>query len=686
MTEASPRAIPSQTPLSLVSAGTVVTSDPAGVFEEGTFHGVYHHDRRCLARYRLTIDGVEPNVLRAARRGAAGLDTAMATSFDAHGDARGVLLRHREVRGDVRDRYTLHRLAPGPPMEILIELGTDRADLLAVKAAEPGEEVAELTPAGSGRLVAAGSEGGEAIAPGSPLVEVTLHGPQVQTSAGRFRMLVDPGVGERITWEVVISVGGRTSATAREDPDGAAGSKLVVRSGDHRWEPAVTGTVEDLTALRIEAAGERFTAAGAPWFMALFGRDALLTAYSALPLGTGPVLDILEALARRQGRRHDPRTLEQPGRILHELRTGASGVFGLEPGEAYYGTADATPLFVLVLAEAARWGADPARVGALLPAARAAVAWCVEHGDVDGDGYVEAVPHEGGIENQGWKDSGDSMVHADGSFAVGPIALVEVQAYVYGALLGLADLERAGGDEVAADRLHRQAAGLKERFLRDFWSDRLGGLVLGLDRDKRPLEVATSNMGHALWTGILPAERAEQVARRVTSDDLFASWGIRTLGAGERAYSPLAYHRGAIWPHDTAIIAAGLARVGAREAFRAVTSELLDLAERFDHRLPELLGGTSRQELPVPVPYPVACSPQAWSAAAPLLLLRAMLGLQPDLPRGVVRLAPSLPVGQHLTVEGLHLGEREVAITVGSAGVEVAGIEGLDLVLDQDDG
>jgi glycogen debranching enzyme len=318
------------------------------------------------------------------------------------------------------------------------------------------------------------------------------------------------------------------------------------------------GPSSDLTSLRVEEAGERFTAAGAPWFMALFGRDALLTGYAALPLGTGDVLDTLEALARRQGRRHDPRTLEQPGRILHELRTGKDGVFGLRPGEAYYGTTDATPLFVYLLAEVHRWGADAERVARLLPAARAAVTWCLEVGDVDGDGFVEAVPDPNGIENQGWKDSGDSMVHADGTEATPPIALAEVQAYVHGALTGLAELETRLGDPAATPSLLREADELARRYREAFWSPRLGGIVLGLDAAKQQLEVPTSNMGHALWTGILAAEDAVAVSSRVTAPDLFASWGIRTLGADEAAYSPLAYHRGTIWPHDTAIVAHGL--------------------------------------------------------------------------------------------------------------------------------
>jgi glycogen debranching enzyme len=701
-----PRKVPAETAMSLVGAGTVVTSAPSGDFEEGTFHGVYRNDVRVLSRLRVTVDGHDPSVLRAARRDATSLDTAFATSYSQHGDARAVMLRHREVRGRVVDRLTVHRLASGPAMRVALALGTDLAHLMAVKAgdtlpavhgvrasSERDFAVGERTASDADRADPSGHDptGGR---DGPDIgVRVEVDGPTPALEGDELVWSVDPTPGEPWTVCVIITPGDLIDAvqahgSARGDDETVGRSvggsipaaPLRVAGTDHRWRRAVAGAVADLVSLRVEVGGVRYTAAGAPWFMALFGRDALLTSYAALPLGTDAVLDTLEALARRQGRRHDPRTLEQPGRILHELRTGEGGVFGLAPGEPYYGTTDATPLFVLLLAEVARWGADPARVTALLPAARAAVAWCREHGDVDGDGFVEAVPDEHGIENQGWKDSGDSMVHADGTMATPPIALVEVQAYVHGALTGLAELETRHGDAAAADELRRTARDLTKRFVDQFDCPAIDGLAMGLDATKRQLAVASSNMGHALWTGILPAEHAERVAHRVVAPDLFASWGVRTLGAREVAYSPLAYHRGTIWPHDTAIIAHGLARAGSRTAVARVATELLELAEQFGYRLPELLGGTDREDLPAPVPYPVACSPQAWSAAAPLLVLRAVLGFEPDLGAGVLRFAPALPAGEELRVEGLRVGDRELAVHIGRDGaLDVAGADGLQV-------
>ena len=650
--------------LSLLEGATVVTTDPWGRITHGGFHGIYHRDVRLVSRYDVTVDAQEPSVLQAARRCASRQDAAFATAFTPEGDARAVLLRCREVSTErMTDRYELYRLVPGEAMVVRIELEADFAELLEVKHVGGVLPVVPFEPTGDGIRAANGT--------GNWVRVVVPDGDAHLVSPGTFEWTIDA---DTDAWSLTLEVvADGATATDHDGHRAAPVEALGVSSSDHRWGPAVTSAIDDLRGLWMHTDTAAFIGAGAPWFMALFGRDSLLTAYSSLPAGGELALSTLEALAARQGTRHDPRTLEQPGRILHELRTGHVGVFGLPPGTPYYGSTDATPLFVYVLAEAYRWGADEGRVAALLPAARAALAWCRDHGDIDGDGLVESVPHAGGIENQGWKDSGDSMVHADGSFAQGPFALVEVQAYVYGALQGLALLEERIGDATRAPALRTEAAVLKERFRARFWLEEHGLLAMALDATGQPLIVAASNMGHALWTGILDDDLATRVGERLLQPDLTCSWGIRTVGAEERSYSPLAYHRGSVWPHDTAIVIHGLARSGARAAARQVASHLLDAAQASGWRLPELLAGFDREVVAAPVPYPAACNPQAWSATAPLLALRAVLGLEPDVPAGVVRVDPELEPWESIEVDGVRLGDRSVRVVASGGHARIEG-------------
>ncbi|MBA2529641.1 MAG: amylo-alpha-1,6-glucosidase, partial [Euzebyales bacterium] len=335
---------------------------------------------------------------------------------------------------------------------------------------------------------------------------------------------------------------------------------------------------------------------------------------------------------------------------------------------------------VMLLAAVHRWGAADDDVRALLPAARAAVRWCVEHGDLDGDGFVEYRADLKGLANQGWKDSGDAMVHADGSLAPGPVAPVEVQAYLYGAYVGLAQLEQRLGQPAAADGLLERAERLRASFARHFWLPTEGLVAMALDGDKRPLVVASSNIGHCLWTGLLDGDAAEAACARLAAPDLATAWGVRTLGRGERAYNPLGYHLGTVWPHDSAIAAAGLMRAGHPQAASRVTAGLLEACEAFGWRLPELFAGLDAGEVPFPVPYPVACSPQAWSAAAPLLLLRTALRLDPDVPAGSVTVAPVLPDDVELTVTGIRLGDADLDLRVRGSDVQVLGApSGLDV-------
>ena len=352
----------------------------------------------------------------------------------------------------------------------------------------------------------------------------------------------------------------------------------------------------------------------------------------ALAVGT------LRTLARLQGTKVDLETEEQPGRILHEVRFSSAATADIDDGHIYYGTADATPLFVVLVGELSRWGVARSVVDELLPHVDRALDWIDQYGDRDGDGYVEYErTSKHGLANQGWKDSWDGVSAADGTLAVAPIALAEVQGYVYAAYLARADLAAEREDAETQERYLKKAATLRTAFNRDFWLPELGWYAIALDRDKRAVDSLTSNIGHCLWSGIIDPDRAPAVAARLLSPEMFSGWGVRTLATTMQRYNPLSYHNGSVWPHDNAITAAGLMRYGFVEESSQVLDAILDAAAANSGRLPELYAGLPRAELPVPVAYPTSCSPQAWASATPLSALRTLLRFEPRVDLGYVR-------------------------------------------------
>jgi glycogen debranching enzyme len=411
----------------------------------------------------------------------------------------------------------------------------------------------------------------------------------------------------------------------------------------------------DLAALRFtsdlfpEAA---LPAAGLPWFMTVFGRDSLITSYQALPFVPELAETTLRVLASLQATELDRFRDAEPGKILHEVRFGELTHFRERPHSPYYGSADATPLFLILLDEVERWTGNAELVRELELPARAALGWIDEHGDRDGDGYVEYARRneETGLENQCWKDSWDSIRFADGRIAEGPIASCEIQGYVYDAKVRCARLARdQWHDPVLAARLEREAGELRERFNRDFWLPERDCYGLALDGEKRPVDSITSNIGHLLWSGIVPEERAAALADHVLGEALFSGWGVRTMAEGEGGYNPIGYHTGTVWPHDNSLIACGLGSYGFREEAARLVFATLEAATYFQYRLPEVFAGYRRGRTGFPVEYPTASSPQAWATGTPLLLLRVLLGLEPD--------------GDELTVDP-YIGDRIDRITV----------------------
>ncbi|MBY8873035.1 amylo-alpha-1,6-glucosidase [Micromonospora sp. PLK6-60] len=394
-------------------------------------------------------------------------------------------------------------------------------------------------------------------------------------------------------------------------------------------------SLKDLAALRYESItlGVRLLAAGLPWFMTLFGRDSLLTSLQALPFLPDLVPPTILMLAGLQGSRLDDFRDEEPGKILHELRYGETAGFEEQPHSPYYGSADSTPLFVILLDEYERWTGDARLVRQLEAPARAALAWLDTYGDLLGTGYVwyQTRNPETGLQNQCWKDSWDSISYADGRLPGFPRATCETQGYAYDAKLRGARLARTfWNDPAYADRLEREAAELKERFNRDFWLPDREYYALALDPDGRPVDALASNMGHLLWSGIVDESRARPVVEHLLGPRLFSGWGVRTLASDEGRYNPIGYHVGTVWPFDNSIIAWGLWRYGFREEAGRICEAMLSASQFFHGRLPEAFAGYDRDLTDYPVQYPTACSPQAWSAGTPLLLLRVMLGLEPE--------------------------------------------------------
>jgi len=450
---------------------------------------------------------------------------------------------------------------------------------------------------------------------------------------------------------------------------------------------ALGQAVADLKALTVYHFGHPVISAGIPWYTCPFGRDALITGFEALLAAPEVARDALFFLARLQGENDDPGRDEEPGKIPHEIRFGEMAAAGEVPHTPYYGSADATPLFLVLLGEYAQWTDDRATVEALLPHAERALGWLDRWADRDGDGLIEYRRRTArGLRNQGWKDSHDGVPFADGRSAEPPIALVEVQGYAIDARRRMAALFERLGRGAEAEALRAAARSQAEAVEARLWMEEKGTYAIALDADKRQVDAVTSNAGHLLFSGAARPDRARRVRDSLRSPAMWSGWGIRTLAAGQPAYNPLSYHDGTVWPHDNALCAMGLAAYGWTRDAGDVLSAMWDVAQHFRQlRLPELFCGLSRDEGEFPVHYPVACSPQAWSSAAWFLLLRATLGLFPDAPRRELRIVqPFLPPWlEHLTLTGLRIGPVRATIrfTRGATSTfaEVLAIEGGEL-------
>ena len=681
--------------LTVLDGSTFCVCDERGDVDGlATASGFFASDTRFLSRSLLTLGGVRLDPLShdhsAPHLASFVLRNPLADGLQPN---ELVIERERFVGDCMEERIVVqnhsHRRID---VELGLELAADFADIFVVKDLEPGfgRPVDVTLPptrpperAGNGTLV---------FSDASFAGRTVVHFSEPFDESGgvaRFALSLEPGA----CWRLVVGVQAELEGVA---PLPAASFARELDEERRRAEQSMTDwqcsapvlsarwddlvhtwnrSLADLASLRMsvpEVADGHLLAAGAPWFMTVFGRDTLISSLQTLLLGPELAAGTLRVLAATQATADDPERDAQPGKIIHELRRGKAA---LAWTDRYYGTVDATPLFLILLSEVWRWTDDPSLPLELEDAARRALAWIDGPADADGDGFVEYDRRSShGIRNQTWKDSEDSMAFHDGTLALPPIAPMEVQGYVYDAKLRIAEIAREiWQDEALAEQLEHDAAELQRRFDEAFWLEDRGFYALGLDREKRQVDSVTSNLGHLLWSGIVPEPRCNAIADLLMEDALWSGWGVRTMAVGEGAYNPLVYHDGTVWPHDNSLIAWGLARSGRSHDAARILRAIVDAATYFDYRLPEVFAGFARNDTRFPVEYPTASSPQAWAAATPVLLLQVVLGLVPDRAGRVLRSeAQGLPEwleGTSLT--GIHAFGRRWTARVERGEVEL---------------
>lgn len=633
--------------------------------------GLYYHDCRYLNAYRIGFAGTPPNVLVAgANRGCiaefeltneqlqvAGTKTVPVQTFGVH--LQRVIDGDRLTVHDVitLDNYDVQR----HDLPLSFTFGSHFEDIFEIRGLHPKKIGRENKPEWHDGVLVLSYSGADGVL---RRTEVHFEPAPMKRSENSAEYELKLNAGERQQLSISIQI-----VETKEKP--AVGPHISVRSNpdevvhgiDSTSREWLSGYAEvhsnsiqlnrvmqrsllDLGILKSELDGKRYFAAGLPWYGALFGRDSIISALQTLAYEPKIAEHTIRLLANYQGTKNNDWRDEEPGKILHELRRGELANLNEIPQTPYYGAVDSTPLFLILLGEHANWTGDLSLFEDIRAHVERALHW-IDHGGADPNGkYLSyASKSSKGLGNQGWKDSGDSVMNADGSLATPPIALVEVQGYVYRAKLLMADLYERIGDKETAAQLRNQAAELKKHFNRDFWIESKSFYAIALQKDGKPAAVISSNPGQALWTGIIDEEKAEAVAEHLTGEDMFSGWGIRTLSHKQRRYNPIGYHLGTIWPHDNSIIAAGLRRYGFDEQALQVLDSIISAAQHFEHaRLPEVFGGFSQHEFAVPVRYPVACHPQAWAAGSVPFMVSSLVGFRADAFNKLLRIIrPVLP-------------------------------------------
>ncbi|HSJ51238.1 MAG TPA: amylo-alpha-1,6-glucosidase, partial [Actinomycetota bacterium] len=673
--------------LAVKEGDTFLYSDLEGNLDHGGDYGLglYSKDTRFLSHFRMSLNGRDLVLLSSSsERGyMSHVDLTNPDLYD--GEVLTVpqqtlnVRRIRAISGRLFERVRLKNYNPFPiTVDLGFQFGADFSDIFEVRGmAREGTEPPRPPTVRDGTIEFDyhGRDGLRrttriefGVLPDRTEVDGTI-------ASTTFRMHLGPYQTKLIGLSVdAIVEDGRPSS---QDFDQAVHR---LRRSYEEWDRESTEIVtdnelfnqllarsrRDHRALYTEVDGGSIIAAGIPWYVTVFGRDALIASHQLLLMNRRPAREALELLAAKQGSKLDDWRDEQPGKILHEIRQGELARASLIPHSPYYGSVDATPWFLILYAQHLRWTGDVGFAEKLLPAAEAALEWIDRYGDLDGDGFVEYQSRSPkGIRNQGWKDSHDSVVHGDGRLAEPPIALAEVQAYVYLAKQRMADVYRALNRSEDARWLEAQAEELRRLYNEAFWMEDEQYFAQALDRDKQQVRTVTSNPGHGLYCGIVDDAKAAPLTKRLLSPDMFSGWGIRTMSKAAAAYNPMSYHNGSVWPHDNALIAAGLKRYGFARSTNRVATALFDAAVQADYlRLPELFCGFTRRTPNRPVSYPIACSPQAWAAGSPFLMLQGILGISARAHDNLLTVnTPQLPSWLNtVEVRNLAIGESRISL------------------------
>ncbi len=613
----------------------------------GSAEGIYYRDTRYLSRIALSINGARPLLLSSAVSDDNAMLTCDLANPDLHAESSAPLdrgqvhIRRTKFlwRGTCHERFSLHNFSRSRlAIALAIGFAADFIDLFEVRGMRRARRGTLRPPLLERGIVVLGYDGLDDLARSTRLSFDPVPD-ALEPDHAVYEITLDPGAGVAITIDIVCLEGQSDHApasgffdamrAARRDLRAARQEYATIDSDNAVFNEVMRRATADLIMLVTDTDHGPYPYAGIPWFSTAFGRDALITGLATLWLQPGLARGVLGYLAANQATEMDPEADAEPGKILHEVRHGEMARLGEVPFRRYYGAVDSTPLFIMLAGAYLDRTGDLATLGALWPNIEAALSWLDRYGDEDGDGFVEyGRRSHHGLVNQGWKDSFDAIFHADGSLAHGPIALSEVQAYAYAARIAAGRIAVALGKPDRAGDLAAAAERLKEAFESTFWDEALGLYVLALDGQKAPCRVRASNAGHTLMAGLPDPERAAAIAGSLLDRSFFSGWGIRTLAAGEPRYNPMSYHNGSVWPHDNALIALGFARYGLRDAAARVLSGLFAIGRHADlHRLPELFCGFPRMRNQGPTGYPLACSPQAWAAAALPGALGACLGL-----------------------------------------------------------